>query len=233
MKITPKISFPLIITFLFFSCNNNVKKSSNFEEIEEIEIEETIIDNSSEIEIKELFQKINLYESENKGEKLFELADSKTKSYYNNLLNISINADSTFVRNQNIFDKMMILLIRGRYNLNELETLNEEKLFADFYDKLIVVPSIVKDRVLLNLKIQDSFATAELNSGMIKYSKKKIVEFIKENNEWKYSFTSFYEINAKDMAKMLNESEETEDEYLRYIVGASGVKKIIKIFGNH
>ena len=54
------------------------------------------------------------------------------------------------------------------------------------------------------------------------------MEFIKENNEWKYSFTSFYEINAKDMAKMLNESEETEDEYLRYIVGASGVKKDYK-----
>lgn len=218
-----KLLVILTTLIVIFSCKKNDKKYISKEDA--IEIPETIVDGNSVNKIKQLFEKINLHESENSGEKLYEFADSKTKLYYKNLINISINSDSTFIRNQTIYDKMMILLTRGKYSSNELKVLKGKDLFIDHYNKLAVVPSIVRDRILLNIKVRNDSATAELNSKIMRYSQIRIIKFIKENKEWKYNFTSFYDVNTKLMTKMLSESEETEDQYLSYIIRVSGIKK--------
>lgn len=215
----------LFILF-FLSCKNTKIQNQTTEKNDEIA--ETVLDDNPKETIANVFEEVKNGMLKNNGNKLYKVSDEKSKKYYNTLLTNCLKADSTFVRNQNIFDKLFILFIRGKFNKTQLEKMNEKDLFISYYN-FSLNNFMVKDWILLDVNIKDNLAHAKLNSRLIRYKENKPLLFTKEKEEWKFDFTSLYKVHAKTMTKMLEASEgETEDEYLSYSLRMQKINKPYK-----
>jgi hypothetical protein len=179
---------------------------------------------TSAIEI--VFQTVNVYESDKIYNKLFEISNQNTTEYFKNIKAISLSADSNYVRSLNTFDKLLVLQIRGSYELSELDTITEKQLFVDYYNGVQSMKTAIMDRVLKNISGNDTTAQGEINSRMMPYPDKVIVKFTKEGDEWKYDFPSYFEANNTNIEKSRSmDSSESEDDYLSRVLRLKGIQK--------
>lgn len=172
-----------------------------------------------------LFEELKIYESNKECNKLFELANQNTSEYFNNIKNISLTADSTYLRKINTYDKLLVLQIRGKYSFSELDTMSTKQLFIDYFNDALSLKSVIMDRVIKNISINGLEAKGEVNSKMIPYSKKQVVKFTKEENKWKYDFPSYFDINRENIDDFRKTSSESDDEYLKGVLMLKGIRK--------
>lgn len=176
-------------------------------------------------EITELYEQIKEAEINKDLEELFEFSNQNTKDYFNNIKSITLFADSTYIRKTGIFDKIMILRFRATLDADELNLMTTKSLFRHYFLNVRNIKSAIKDRVLKNIKVSDSIATAEVNSKIFPYPDKFVVKFSKENNQWKYDFPSYFEINQKNLEKMNSSAEFNEDRYLKSVLRMQNTKR--------
>jgi len=178
-----------------------------------------------EKDIRLLFEKEKNAESNVDAKALLALADRNSINYFEKIKYITIKSDSATVRALNLFDKNMVLTYRGKLTFNELNTMTSKDLFVYYFKSVIGLKSAIEDRVLINVRIMGNSATAELNSKAIPFEDIFVVKFNKEGNEWKYDFTSYFEINNHNLEKMNKMFNTAEDDYLQEVLPRKGVTK--------
>jgi hypothetical protein len=178
-----------------------------------------------EKDILALFEKEKNAEMNGDAKALLDLADRNSIDYFEKIKNISLKSDSLSVRSLNLFDKNMVLTLRGKLTLEVLNAMTSADLFVYYFKSVIGLKSAIEDRIINNLKISGNSACAELNSKAIPFTDVFIVKFNKERDDWKYDFTSYFEINNHNLEKMNKMFDTPEDDYLREVLPRKGVTK--------
>jgi hypothetical protein len=172
------------------------------------------------------FEKYKEYILNDNGEEAIKYLDSRTKKYYNDILKDVINADSNRIEKLSLMDKMMILIIRQRVSKEEILNMNGEKLLIYAINNGMVGKNRASKNGIRNIYINKNFAKAELEAS------EKInpiyFHFYKEDGIWKIDLTALFNISNQAMKMLVEQSNQSENEYLLYLIELVSKKAIIE-----
>jgi hypothetical protein len=170
-----------------------------------------------------LFDRIKIAEINKNPKQLLKYGSENTYTYFENIKELTLNADSLEVRDLNIFSKIMILYFRGSLAKDELANTRPEDLFVHYFDNTVILKSAIEDRVLRAVYVYGNDAFADLNSQTLPYPISHKIKFHKEHGIWKYDFPTYFEINNKNLEEIRSMSNDSEDEYLIAVLNNKGV----------
>ena len=213
LKQTMRNTLILILSITIFSCNDN---------------------NDTE-EIKNTFNEFNKANIEMNGEKLYELSDSESHKYYENLLTKILELDSVAVSKLNITDKINLLSARSVIEDSELKKISPKDLMIKMYTKVNTMDTVkinaIKKMEIVNIRIEDKKAISDFASNGRVLSPKVNLEFSKEDGEWKYNVISMADFTEKQLISMCEQNGISQMELIKLIFADPNVQnKKIKQF---
>lgn len=158
-----------------------------------------------------------------KGEEAVNYVDSRTISYYSEILNTTINADSLTVNSLVLMDKLMVLIIRHKTTKEDILSFDGRGLLIYAIDEGMVGKNSVANSIIGEVKIDGDFAKGQLIANEQKTP--IYYHFYKEKGEWKIDLTSIFSIGTMAFKKMVDESGQEENEYLYMLLEMSTGKK--------
>jgi len=172
------------------------------------------------------FEKYKEYILNDNGEEAIKYLDSRTKKYYNDILKDVINADSNRIEKLSLMDKMMILIIRQRVSKEEILNMNGEKLLIYAINNGMVGKNRASKNGIRNIYINKNFAKAELEAS--EKNNPIYFHFYKEDGIWKIDLTALFNISNQAMKMLVEQSNQSENEYLLYLIELVSKKAIIE-----
>jgi hypothetical protein len=147
-----------------------------------------------------------------KGEEAADQVDSRTISYYSEILEKTKSADSTTVNSFNIMDKLMVFSIRHRATKEEILSFDGRGLFIYAIKEGMVGKNSVANNNIGEVIVDGNFAKGQFISN----GKKApfYFHFYKENKKWKVDLTSIFPVATLAFKKMVDDSGQNENEYL-------------------
>ena len=176
-----------------------------------------------EVHIKSTFNEIRIGEASKNGEFLWKFADKNTNSYFEEINRDILNLDSIRLSKKGLFYQILILSFRGAILNENIKNSNGKNLFIHYFNNISNIPEIIRDRKLVNIKIDGNAATAEMNSKALPYQEKFIVKFNREDKKWKYDFSSYFMNNEYVVKKMVELSKNTDEKYLTEVIKQKGI----------
>lgn len=172
----------------------------------------TIAKNDDQKLVQKSFELYKAALQEENGEEAIKYLDKTTIDYYSKMIDLTKNADSITVENQNILDKLMIFSMRHRVPKEEI---------LKFDGKSCLVYSIKTGMIGKNLaassigKVQVKKGTAA-EGQLLVYGEKTPFKFLfnKEDGVWKIDLTSFFQVSNKQIQKLADESGKSTNDYL-------------------
>ncbi|WP_336513834.1 hypothetical protein [Pollutibacter soli] len=162
--------------------------------------------------VKECFEKYKAAIMNDKGEDAANWVDQNTINYYSSVLAKVRNADSATVDQLSLLDKLMVFSIRHRARVEEIKTMD---------GKGLIVYAIKNGMVGKNSVARNSIGDITINGkkakGQVLVNDEKTplyFEFNKEYEVWKMDLTSIFPVSEKAFRGMIDESGETENEFL-------------------
>lgn len=142
--------------------------------------------------------------------------DSKTKKYYQKILNTVLYGKAEEVKQMSSIDKIFIIRSRHQIPPEELTTFNTESYFKYAVERGWIDKSSVTEIELADIVVEGDTATTKIkkNGQIVPFG----FTFRKENNQWKLDLTSIFSISNLAFQKAIEESGMSEDEFVFYLV---------------
>jgi hypothetical protein len=180
--------------------------------------------NNEDTLIRAVFEKYRSDLLNDRGTEAANEVDSRTINYYSNLLELTVNADSSKIETLSIMDKMSVLMMRLKIPKEELLSLSGKDLFIYSVDHGMVGKSGIAKNSIGQITVSDNFASAPL--GMKGAPSEVRFEFHKENGSWKIDLTSIFPLADMVFNKLINDSGKSENEFLIPLVEAATGKRM-------
>ena len=147
-----------------------------------------------------------------KGEEAVRYVDSRTIKYYGNILELVKTADSTKIESLSILDKLMVFIIRHRATKQDILSFDGKALLIYAIQNGMVGKNSVAKNTIGDVTIDKSFAKGQFiaNGNKAPF----YFNFYYEEKQWKLDLTSIFPISITAFQKMVEESEQDENEYL-------------------
>ncbi len=176
----------------------------------------TIAQQTEEQNVKKTFEDYKSAILNDKGEQAVEQVDTKTITYYGDILEKVKTADSLQIDKFSLMDKLMILVIRHRISKEEIMTTNGKQLLVTAIKMGMVGKSSVINNEVGVVKVNGQFASGEL---LVRGQKTPLAfEFHKENGAWKLDLTAIFPAGEAAFRQMVKQSGEPENEYLLSLI---------------
>ncbi len=207
-----KILF-LILTISLYGCNNDKE------------------------EIINTFNDFNNANIELNGEKLYELSDSESHNYYEDLLTKILELDSIGVSKLNLTDKINLLSARSVIKESELKKINSKDLMIKMYTEVNTMDTVkinaIKKMEIANIRIENEKATSDFATNGKVLSPKVNLKFSKENGKWKYNVISMAEFTEKQLKSICEQNGFSHMDFIKLIFADPNVQdKKIKELNN-
>jgi hypothetical protein len=197
-----RLLIPAILLFTICSCKNVAEnKESTYQN-----------------EIKKTFKEFNLARIEKNGKKIYDLSDKQSHAYYDSILNWSLNAPKDKLEKIGLVDHVNVLTSRIVFG-DSLKTMTSKNLMIMTFNKSSMdkAQENATRNVKLGplLKINESEVSSTID-GVLP------TKFIKENEVWKYNYTSYIKFANSQMKNQGISNEEyiglilTSPELLKY-----------------
>jgi len=147
-----------------------------------------------------------------KGEEAVHYVDSRTITYYSEILAKTKNADSIEVNNLGLMDKIMVFSIRHRATKSEILSFDGKGLLIYAIKEGMVRKNSVANNTVGDVEIDGTFAKGRFIANGQKTP--FYFHFYKEKDVWKIDLTSIFTIGTAAFKKMQEESGLNENEYL-------------------
>jgi len=147
-----------------------------------------------------------------RGAEAAEYVDSRTISYYQEILEKTKNADSTEVNSLNIMDKLMVFSIRHRTVKEDILKFDGKQLLVHAIQEGMVGKSSVVNNEIGEIDLAGDFAKGQLISSGTPVP--MYFHFYKEQDSWKINLTSIFPVANQAFQKMADDSGQDENEYL-------------------
>jgi hypothetical protein len=152
------------------------------------------------------------------AEEALRNVDSRTVYYYTQILNQVKNSDSLGINSMSVIDKITILSIRARATREEILNMQGSELFIYAIKNGMVGKNSVINNSVGDISIDSSFAKGQL---LVKGNKTPLYfHFYKEQNTWRLDITSLFQASNGAFKAMIEESGESENDYLFTILEA-------------
>jgi len=173
--------------------------------------------------VRESFDNYKYAILNDKGEEAVKYVDSRTISYYSEMLNNTKNGDSLILNSLGLVDKFMVLAIRHRTPKEKILSFNGEDLLVYAVKEGMVGKNSVANNAIGDVEIDGDFAKGQLVSNVEEYP--FYFHFYKENGAWKIDLTSSLSFGTLAFKKMIEESGVEENEYLFILLEMLNGKK--------
>ncbi len=173
--------------------------------------------------VRQTFQKYKLAILNDKGEDAVEYIDSRTVTYYSEILKKTINADSATVNSLGLIDKVMVFTLRHTASKEELLALDGKGLLVFAIKRGMVGKNSVINNTIGGVEIAEGFAKGKL---VVKGKETPFhYEFYKEGGVWKIDLTSIFSVGEDAFDKIIKGSELGENEFLFMLLEMKSGKK--------
>lgn len=188
---TKTINFLVLLLFLTTSCNGQKK-------------EEKLV--------REAFDNYKSAILTDKGEEAVKFVDSRTIKYYNDILELVKNADSSQVTSLSLLDKLMVFSIRHRTSREDILSFDGKGLLVYAIKSGMVGKNSVANNSIGEITIDNNFAKGQF---IAKGQKAPFYfHFYKEEEQWKIDLTSIFSVSTMAIKKMVDDNGQDENEYL-------------------
>jgi len=160
------------------------------------------------------------------GVEAIKYVDSRTFSYYSDILDKTKNADSLALDSLDAMDKLIILSVRHRATKKEILAFNGKTLLIYAIKEGLISKNSVENSKIGDVKIDGDFA-----KGQFVVNGKKAplyFHFYKENKAWKVDLTSVFPMARAAFRQMIDESRVEENKYLLMLLEITTGKKANK-----
>lgn len=151
-----------------------------------------------------------------KAETALSEVDSRTKKYYNELLEKIKTLDSAGVERLPVIDKFSLLVIRHKLPKEKILQMADNDLFLYAIESGMVGKNSVSDNAIGKVVIEGDFAKGQL------VSKGKAVpfyvHFYKEEQKWRFNITSLFTVANMSMKKLIEESGKSQNVFLTELI---------------
>jgi len=176
----------------------------------------TIAQQTEEKKVKKTFEDYKSAILNDKGDEAVKQVDTKTITYYGDILEKVKTADSLKVDRLSLMDKLIVLVIRHRISKEEIMTTNGKQLLVTAIKMGMVGKSSVINNEVGLVKVNGNFASGEL---LVRGQKTPLAfEFHKENGIWKLDLTAIFPAGEAAFHQMVKQSGEPENEYLLSLI---------------
>jgi len=114
-------------------------------------------------QIKNCFENYKSSLLNDKAEEAYEYIDSRTSSYYSEILKKSISADSTEIENLKLMDKLMVFSIRHRTPKEKILSFDGKQLFIYAIQEGMISKNNMVGASIGEVTIDNDFAKGQLN----------------------------------------------------------------------
>lgn len=150
---------------------------------------------------------------EENGEEAIKYLDKTTIDYYTKMLDLTKNADSVTVENQNILDKLMIISMRHRIPKEEILKFDGRSCLVYSIKSGMIGKGSLANATIGKVQVKKG-TSAE---GQLLMFGEKVpfkFKFNKEDGTWKIDLTSFFPVSNKQFQKLADESGKSTNDYL-------------------
>lgn len=162
--------------------------------------------------VKKAFENYKSAILNDKGSEAVKFVDSRTIKYYQDVSDWVRNADSAKVESLSLLDKFMVFTTRHRSTREEQLVFNGKSLLIYAINNGMVGKNSVANNTIGEVTIEDNFAKAQLVSRG--KPAPLYFHFYKEDKQWKLDLTALFALSSTGFKKMIEESEETENDFL-------------------
>ena len=153
---------------------------------------------------------------EGRGGDAAEVSSQKTINYYQTLLDVILNGDSTTVAGQGIMEKITIFSIRHAVPKSQIENLDGKAFLEYAINRGLVGKESIQQLEIGTPSIAPDKATAPvMNNGM---AMPISFDFYKEADAWKIDITSIIPATGKALQQMIDQSGMSEETVLFQIL---------------
>lgn len=147
-----------------------------------------------------------------KGEEAVKHVDSRTITYYGDMLALVKTADRATVEERSILDKLMVLSIRHRTSREEILGFDGRSMLVYAIESGMVGKNSVTNISIGDVIIEGDFAKGQLESN----GEKALIyfHFYKEEGQWKIDLTSIFPMSTAGFQKMADDSGKEENAFL-------------------
>jgi len=188
--------------------------------------------NNEQEEIINTFNEFNKANIELNGDKLFELTDSESHNYYNDLLTKILKLDSVGVTKLSLSEKINVLSVRSIIEDEKLKKLSPKDLMIKIYTEINTMDSLqinaIKKTGITNIKIENKKAICDFVIDGKTLSPRVQLKFSKENGEWKFNAISMANFTERQLKTICEHNGFSQIDFITWIFNASNVgeKKI-------
>jgi len=162
--------------------------------------------------VREAFDNYKSAILNDKGEEAVKLIDSRTIKYYGDMLELVKNADSAKVNSLSLLDKLMVFSIRHRASKEDILSFDGKGLLVYAIKSGMVGKNSVANNAIGEVTIDKDFAKGQC---LAKGQKTPFyLHFYKEEGQWKIDLTSLFSVGTMAFKKMVEDSGQSENEYL-------------------
>lgn len=158
------------------------------------------------------------------GKEAASYVDSHTINYYARMLDITRHADSAQVDTMSILDKIIILTLRAKVKKEQLHEMDGKSLIVYAINTGMIGKNTVNNFAIDHISVNKNFAQAQMMAQGQPIP--MYMHFYKENGQWRVDLTSLFKTFSEAMAQLIEESGQTENEFLVKMLEASTGKTL-------
>jgi hypothetical protein len=147
-----------------------------------------------------------------RGEEAVQYVDSRTITYYGDVLETVKHADSATVNGLGLMDKVMVFSVRHRATKDDIKSFDGKSLLVYAIKSGMVGKNSVVNSSIGDVTIEGTFAKGQYVSNGQKAPFN--FNFYKEDNTWKVDLTSIFPTTNMVFRKLVEDSGQTENDFL-------------------
>jgi hypothetical protein len=162
--------------------------------------------------VKQAFENYKSAILNDKGEEAVKYVDSRTIKYYDDIVYLVKNADSTKVNSLSIMEKLMIFSVRHRASRKDIILFDGKGLLVYAIKSGMVGKNSVANNAIGEVTMDNDFAKGQFIANGQKAP--FYFHFYKESGQWKIDLTSIFSVSNTAIEKLVQDSGQGENEFL-------------------
>ncbi len=175
--------------------------------------------------VKQAFQNYKNALLNQDGEEAVRHVSSDTVAFYGKTKNRALNMPENKLKQQEPYEKLMVLMMRLKMSASELSDMEDRDVFAYAVDNGWIGKKGVRNTTLQNVKISNDQATVSATRKSRRRTRKAEFDFVRENGAWKYTLMPKIEDLNKGMRKAIQKNNVDENTYLTGVIQKSTGEK--------
>lgn len=154
------------------------------------------------------------------GPEAIKYVDQRTLDYYGRILQSSLVDDSVTVDRMDLLDKLMVLSLRYRTPKEKLLSFNGSEILIYAIESGMVGKNSVMGNTIGEVTLGEAKTEGQLvvNGNPTPVN----LDFYKEADGWKVDITSIFDLSETAFRQMVDESGQSENEFLQLVLDMVG-----------